>query len=72
MFRTNHSMFEYKVIDAGKDTISYADVTLLNCFVQEILVKNTKNLESILPSQFGFFPKAEVSRDRRHVLMMRV
>ena len=72
MFRTNHSLFEYKVINVGSDSISYADVTLVNCFVEEILVKITKNLESVLPAQFGFFPKAEVDRNRRCILMTSV
>jgi hypothetical protein len=69
VFRTNHSLFEYKVIDVANDSISYADVTLVDCFVEEILVKNTKNLNSILPSQFGFFPRAEVNRYQRCMLM---
>src|SRR5436189_3514126 len=60
VFRTNHSMFEYKVIDAGKNGISYTDVSLSNCFVQEIRIICSKNLETTLPPQFGFFPRAEV------------
>jgi hypothetical protein len=72
VFRTNHSLFEYKIIEIGSDSISYADTTLVNCFVEEILVKNTKNLEAVLPSQFGFFPKAEVSCCQRYMLMSSV
>lgn len=71
MFRTNHSMFEYKVIDVSNASIPYMNVSLQNCFVEEILVRVTKNLQMILPSQFGFFPKAEVRCDQRNLLMSR-
>ena len=54
VFRTNHSLFEYKVIDVANDSISYADVTLVDCFVEEILVKNTKNLNSSTPFAIWF------------------
>jgi len=62
VFRTNHSMFEYKVIDmSGQPDVSYIDTPLQNCFVEEILVQITKTLTTVLPPQFGFFPTAAVS-----------
>lgn len=61
MLRTNHSLFEYKVIDAGGEIIQYSDTPLTNCFVEEILVQATKTLVETLPQEFGFFPIAEVS-----------
>ena len=54
-------MFEYKVVSTGGVDIEYGDVPLENCWVQEILVRNTKNLDTPLPDQFGFFPKTEVA-----------
>lgn len=60
MFRTTHSMFEYKVIDVDDDGISYMNTSLQNCFVEEILIQITKDLTMTLPSDFGFFPKANV------------
>jgi hypothetical protein len=59
VIRTNHSMLEYKIneIDEG---FLYEGTPLQNCFVQEILIRNDKTLNAVLPSQFGFFPKAQV------------
>jgi len=61
VFRTNHQMFEYKVIDIGRVDVAYSNDTLQGCFVEEILVQNTKDLTTVLPSQFGFFPSAQVA-----------
>ena len=60
VFRSNHSMFAYKVVDTGQTDIQYQNSPLSNCWVEEILVRITKDLDSILPADFGFFPKAEV------------
>lgn len=60
VFRTNHSMFSYKVLDAGEADIQYQNSPLSNCWVEEILVRITKDLDSTLPDDFGFFPTAEV------------
>jgi hypothetical protein len=54
-------MFEYKVVDTGGLNIDYRDTPLVDCWVEEILVRNTKNLDAALPPDFGFFPRAEVS-----------
>jgi hypothetical protein len=70
VFRTNHSMFEYKVIDTGGNDILYEETPFQNCFVEEILIRNTKNLDTVLPAEFGFFPKAEVNRNG-NMLMFR-
>jgi hypothetical protein len=59
--RTNQSMFEYKVVDTEGVNIDYRDTPLVDCWVEEILLRNTKNLDAALPPDFGFFPKAEVS-----------
>jgi len=61
VFCTNHQMFEYKAIDIGPEDVAYSNETLQGCFVQEILVQNTKELTAVLPSQFGFFPKTQVA-----------
>ena len=53
-------MFAYKVLDTGDGDIWYKDTPFQNCVVQEIQVRNIRNVEAILPSQFGFLPKAEV------------
>jgi hypothetical protein len=58
---TNQSMFEYKVVDTQGMDIEYRDTPLTNCWVEEILVRISKNLEAALPPDFGFFPTAEVS-----------
>jgi hypothetical protein len=60
VFRTSHQMFEYKVILVGSEDLRYGNDTLQGCFVEEILVQNTKNLAIVLPPQFGFFPTAQV------------
>jgi len=60
VFRTNHSMFAYKVVDTGQAGIEYQNSPLSNCWVEEIIVRNTKDLDISLPPDFGFFPKAEV------------
>jgi hypothetical protein len=60
VFRTNHQMFEYNVILVGSEDLRYRNETLQGCFVEEILVQNTKDLAIVLPPQFGFFPKAQV------------
>jgi hypothetical protein len=61
VIRTNQSMFGYTVVNTGGQDIEYVGLPLQNCWVQEILVRNTKTLDTPLPAQFGFFPKAEVS-----------
>jgi hypothetical protein len=53
-------MFEYKVILVGSEDLPYENDTLQGCFVEEILVQNTRDLAVVLPPQFGFFPKAQV------------
>ena len=53
-------MFAYKVVDTGQADIEYKNSFLSNCCVEEIIVRNTKDLDSNLPADFGFFPKAEV------------
>lgn len=60
VFRTTHSMFEYRVTGVEDDRISYMNTSLQNCFVEEISVQITKDLEITLPVDFGFFPKASV------------
>lgn len=60
VLRTNHSMFAYKVVDTGQADIEYQNSPLSNCWVEEIIVRNTKDLDLSLPADFGFFPKAEV------------
>jgi hypothetical protein len=71
VFRTNHQMFEYKVMLAGSDDLRYENNTLQGCFVEEILVQNTKNLAIVLPPQFGFFPTAQVGPSPRMPLISR-
>lgn len=61
VFRTNHSMFSYKVSAIGQADSQYQNSPLSSCWVEEILVRITKDLDSSLPADFGFFPKAEVS-----------
>lgn len=52
-------MFEYKVVRTGEEDIEYRDVPLQNCWVEEILVIATRSFDTPVPTQFGFFPKAE-------------
>lgn len=61
-------MFEYKIIEIDED-VQYQGTPLQDCFVQEILVKINKNLDAVLPSQFGFFPIASVGGAKRLSLM---
>jgi hypothetical protein len=60
VFRTNHSAFQYRVVDTAGTTLAYNDTPLQNCWIEEILVRNVRSLNSILPPEFGFTVKAEV------------
>jgi hypothetical protein len=54
-------MFQYTVMNSvGQYDILYEDTPLQNCWIQEILVRANRELTTVLPPQFGFFPTAEV------------
>jgi hypothetical protein len=60
-------MFEYKVIDTPGQYVLYNDTSLQTCVVQEILVSANRDLSTVLPTQFGFFPTAQVGWPLRGV-----
>jgi hypothetical protein len=60
VIRTNHSLFQYTVVGGGGNATEYGDTLLQNCWVEEILVVASESLDAVLPTQFGFYPKAKV------------
>lgn len=59
-FRTNHTAFQYTVVGTGGQDLAYRDTPLQNCSITEILVRNHRSLDSVLPTDFGFAVNAEV------------